>query len=205
MQAIISTIKPTSGYFASFSPRAKEGEEKRSSVFASFELPAPIAALDSNSELARFAVGAFTQCVSDALRDALKAGKSNVSIPSLAECYIPAKKEYTIVKALLVDWLKDFAYPIIEQAIATKSGQSVDSIKVAKKAIKYRDLLLMIASREIMSQDEIDNAARVLELLHASKKEHAYTANVEEGLGIKQLKLNAKLAGQDDDDDEIDF
>lgn len=203
--ALITTIKPSSGYFAAFSPRAKEGEEKRSTVFAAFSLPASISALDSNGELARFAIAAFTDCVADCLRDALKAGKAEFAVPSLAECFASSGKEYLITKPELAEWIKTFADPIITSALAAKSGLPADSVKVSKKAIAYRDLLLLIASRSIMLQEQIDNAAKALEVLAASGKVNAYTENVIEGLARKQVKLNEYLAGASDDDDDIDF
>ena len=203
--SLITTVKPTAGFFASFSPRAKEGEEKRSTVFAAFSLPTAILSIASNEELSRFAVAAYTQCVSDCLRDALKAGKAEFAVPSLAECYASSGKEYLITKPELADWIKSFAEPIITAALAAKSGLPVDSVKVVKKAIAYRDLLLLIASRSIMLQEQIDNAAKALEVLAASGKVNSYTENVIEGLARKQVKLNEYLAGATEDEDDIDF
>jgi hypothetical protein len=65
--------------------------------------------------------------------------------------------------------------------------------------------MLAIASRSLMQQDEIDSAIRVMELVANSGKSHAYTDNVATGISRKQDKLNAYLAGKQDDDDEIDF
>lgn len=202
MQALITTIKPTSGNFASFSPRAKEGEAPRSTVYAAFALPSAISNC-TDAELVRFATAAFSICVSDCLRDALKAGKPEFSVPSLAECYASTGKEYLITKPDLTAWLKDFAEPILAAALAAKSGLPVDSAKVVKKAIAYRDLLLLIASRSIMLQEQIDSCAKALEVIAASGRINSYTENVIEGLARKQEKLND--ASLDDDEDDLDF
>lgn len=204
MQAQITTIKPTSGFFTSFQPRSKEGEEKRSEIHAVFSLPMQIESI-GNVELKGFAIRAYCNAVNSLLRDAVKAGQAEFTIPAIAELFSEAKREFLITKPELLAWINSFALPIISAAIATKSGLSLDSVKVVKKAIAYRELLLLIASRSIMMQEQIDSCLKVLELVTASGKTNDYSDNVIQAIARKQEKLNDYLAGNADDENEIDF
>lgn len=201
----VTNIKPTSGLFTSFQPRSKEGEEKRPACFAVYETPAALSALP-DGEVKAFAYRAYESVITDCLRDAVKAGKAEFSAPALSACFVSEGKEYLITAKDLKEWLSSYALEIIYGAIASKAGLSADHVKVVKKGNAYAEKLEMIASRSLMMQDDIDAAARVLELLENNGKNHPYTDNVIQGLGRKQEKLAAYLAANDGlADDGIDF
>lgn len=204
MNAQITTIKPTSGLYTSFQPRSKEGEEKRAEIYATFSIPALLESI-ANDEVKAFAIRAYQNAVNALLREAVKAGKPEFTIPELGELFAEGKREFLITKPELLEWLNSFALPIVSAAIATKSGLSVDSVKVVKKAIAYRELMSLIASRSIMMQEQIDSCIKVMELVTASGKQNAYSDNVIQAIARKQEKLNDYLAGNEDDEDEIDF
>lgn len=202
--AIITTIRPTAGLFTSFQPRSKEGEEKRSEVFAIFSIPASLESI-ANPELKGFAVRAYGNAVNSLLRDAVKAGQAEFTIPQISELYAETKREFLITKPELLNWINDFALMLISSAISIKAGLHIDSPKVVKKAIAYRELLLLIASRSIMMQEQLDSCLKVMELVMASGKENSYSDNVIQAIARKQEKLNEYLSGNQDSDDEIDF
>ncbi len=202
----ITSIKPTAGFFASKDFRAKEGEEKKQSLFASYEMPAEITSLH-DSELKAFAIRAFGAAMDIALDKAIKDGKTEAfEMPSLADCFIATKREFLLTKANLMPWI-DFAIPVISAAIAAKASLHIDSPKVVKKALAYKETLLALASRSVMKQEDIDACIKVCGLLEETGKKHDYTDNVLQGIVRAQDKLNAFLANgaQDDDGDELDF
>jgi hypothetical protein len=202
-KAIITTIQPTSGLFTSFQPRSAEGAEKKLEVFATFSEPTEFSML-TNADLKAFCIRAYGNAVNGLLRIAAKAGHAEFPLPSIAEMYAETKREFLITKKDLEAWLDNFALPIIAKAISSKSGLHIDSPKVVKKVIAYKELMLAIASRSIMQQEEIDSCLKVLELVDNVPNE--YTNNVSEALGRKQEKLNDKLAGINDDDlEDVDF
>lgn len=201
--AQITTIAPTSGLFTSFQPRSKEGEAKKLEVFATYQEPLAFSQL-LDAELKAFCIRAYGAQVNLFLREAAKNGHSQFPLPAISEFFAETKREFLITKKDLEAWLDSFALPIISKAISSKSGLHIDSPKVVKKAIAYRELMLSISSRSLMQQEEIDSALKVLALVDAVP--NAYTNNVAEALGRKQEKLNDKLNGLGDDDlDSIDF
>lgn len=204
-QITVTTIKPTSGLFVSFKPRSKEGQPEKQEVFASFFLPEVFEAIQ-NPDVKGFVIRAYGNAVLDCLKQAVKDGKPEFSLPALSELYAETKREFLITRKDLEAWLDSFCLPLVTAAIAAKAGLAADSVKVVKKAIAYKETLLQLASRSIMQQDEIDSSIRVLELIAASGQENAYTDNVAQAVERKQQKLNDYLAGkQDDDGEEIDF
>lgn len=203
-QIQVTTIRPTSGLFVSFKPRSKEGQPEKQEVFASFSLPALFDAIQ-HTEVKGFLIRAFSSAVLDCLKGAVKDGKESFSIPALSELYAETKREFLITRKDLEAWLDGFCMPLVSAAIAAKAGLHIDSPKVFKKAIAYKETMLQLASRSLMQQDEIDSAIRVLELVANSGKEHGYTDNVAQAIERKQAKLNDYLAGKQDDEDEIDF
>lgn len=206
MNAIITTIKPVSSdNFVSFKPRNKEGEAEKQEVFAAVIIPTAIEEMTAG-ELKAFAIRAFNECCISALRNALKEGKEEFTIPSLSECFASSGKEYLITAKELKEWIYSFAVRIISAAIATKAGLSADSKAVIKKANKYAEVLEKIAGRSMMFQDDIDSCIKVCELLMAQGETHSYTENVIKGIARKQDKLNAYLAGKSEsEDEELDF
>ncbi len=204
MKTVLTTIKPTSGMAVSFKPRSKEGMEEKAELFAAYELPAEIANLHDGM-LRNFALNAFSAYVLDCLKSAAKESKQEFTY-SLEEAFKPTQREFLITRKDLEAWTIGFAIPLVSAAIASKSGLSIDSVKVTKKAIAYRDLLLSLASRSIMLQEDIDTCIKVMELIASSGKQNAYTDNVAQAIERKQSKLNDYLAGkQGNDEDDIDF
>lgn len=203
-QIQVTTIRPTSGLFVSFKPRSKEGQPEKQEVFASFSLPALFDAIQQQ-EVKGFLIRAFSNAVLDCLKGAVKDGKESFSIPALSDLYAETKREFLITRKDLESWLDGFCMPLVSAAIAAKASLHIDSPKVVKKAIAYKETLLQLASRSMMQQDEIDSAIRVLELVANSGKDHAYTDNVAQAIERKQAKLNDYLAGKQDDEEEIDF
>lgn len=204
---IITNIKPTNGLFASFQPRSKEGEEKRQPVFAAYELPVQIANAP-DSDLRTFAVRAYDMAVTSLLKDALKDGKAEFTVPGIANLFEPAKREFLITRKDLEAWIIECAMPCICAALSAKSGLHIDSPKIIKKAIAYKEILLSIAGRSIMGQADIDASIRVLELVAAlpEDKQHSYTDNVAQGIERQQTKLNEFLAsGSNESEDDLDF
>lgn len=203
-QIQVTTIKPVSGLFVSFKPRSKEGQPEKQEVFAAFSLPTLFDAIQ-HQEVRGFLIRAFSNAVLDCLKIAVKEGKESFAIPALSELYAETKREFLITRKDLEAWIDGFCIPLVSAAIAAKAGLHIDSPKVVKKAIAYKETMLQLASRSLMQQDEIDSAIRVLELVASSGKEHSYTDNVAQAIERKQTKLNDYLAGKQDDDEEIDF
>lgn len=200
----ITTIKPTSGLYASFQPRSKEGEEKKPEVFASYEIPACLSGIN-NDDARAFAIRAYGFAVAELLKAAVKDGKPEFSV-AFPELFGETKREFLVTKKDLEAWIDNFASGIISAALVAKSGLPADSVKIVKKVLAYKALLLEIASRSIMMQEQIDSCIKVLSLIAESGKTHAYTDNVAEGLSRKQDKLNAYLAGnQQDEEDDLDL
>lgn len=199
----ITTIAPTSGLFTSFQPRSKEGEAKKLEVFASYHLPAAFE-LITNSEIKSFCQRALGAEINSMMREAVKSGKSEFILPEISALFAETKREFLITKKDLEAWIDTFAAKILSAAISAKSCLHIDSPKVVKKVIAYKELLLAIASRSIMNQDDIDACIKVLALVESHP--NAYTDNVSEALARKQEKLNDYLAGKADNaDDDIDF
>lgn len=200
----ITTITPTSGLYTSFQPRSKEGEAKKLEVFAAFSLPNAFETI-ANSEIKAFCQRALASEINSLMRDAVKAGKSEFAMPAISEMFAETKREFLITKKDLESWIDTFASPILSLAISTKASLHIDSPKVVKKVIAYKELMLSIASRSIMTQEDIDSCIKVLALVES--KPNAYTDNVSEALARKQEKLLAHLAGKSDADelDDIDF
>jgi hypothetical protein len=202
-QITITTIAPTSGLFTSFQPRSKEGEAKKLEVFASYSLPVAFESI-VNDEIKSFCQRALASEINSLMRDAVKSGKSEFQLPAISELFAETKREFLITKKDLEAWVDTFAAPILSAAISSKASLHIDSPKVVKKVIAYKELLLQIASRSIMDQDDIDSCIKVLALVES--KPNAYTDNVSEALARKQEKLNEYLAGKADNaDDDIDF
>lgn len=199
----VTTIKPASELYVSFKPRSKEGMPEKPEVFAAIDYPAAIANI-ANPDLAAFAKRAWHFAVLDSLKDAVKEGKQEFTL-SMETCFAEAKREFLITKKDLEAWIDNFALPIISAALAAKAGLHIDSPKVVKKAIAYKELLLLISSRSIMMQDQIDSCLKVAALITETGKEHPYSDNVWTGIARKQEKLNAYLAGKDDEDDDFDL
>lgn len=202
----ITTIKPVASSmpFVSFKPRSKEGEAEKPECFVSYDLPESFASLHDAS-LSGFLSRAYAAAMTALLRDAIKAGKDSVHFDGMDNLFATGKREFLITKPDLLAWINDYALPILTAAIALKANLHIDSPKVVKKGIAYRDQLLCIASRQIMSQEAIDSALRVCELLDSSGKPNAYTDNVLEAIARKQTKLDEFNANGDDSEDDIDF
>lgn len=201
----ITTIKPTAGNFASFSPRTKEGEEKKPACFFSYDIPAAISNIAAD-DVRGFAIRAYAVAMDDLLKDAIKAGKDIITVPAIDALYATTGKEYLVTAKDIKAFCDTFAANAIAAAIAAKTGLSTDSVKVVKKTIQYVETLQAVAGRGMMLQDQIDNAARVLDLLTALPNCPEYAANIIEGLARKQQRLNDYLAsGADDGEDEADF
>lgn len=203
-QIQVTTIKPVSGLFVSFKPRSKEGQPEKQEVFAAFSLPALFDAIQ-HQEVKGFLIRAFSNAVLDCLKQTVKDGKESFTVPALSELYAETKREFLITRKDLESWLDGFCLPLVSAAIAAKAGLHIDSPKVVKKAIAYKETMLQLASRSLMQQDEIDSAIRVMELVATSGKDHSYTDNVAQAIERKQAKLNDYLAGKQEDDEEIDF
>jgi len=214
--AIITTISPSVSaemLMTSFQPRSKEGEEKKLEVFASFSIPVAFNSL-LDSDLKAYCIRSYCNAVNLLLRDAVKEGKPEFAIPPIASLYAETKREFLITKKDLEAWLDGFAMPIISAAISLKGNLHIDSPKVVKKALAYKEIMLGISSRSIMNQEDIDSAIRVLELVvtasaangNGNGKEHPYTDNVAQGIERKQGHLNEFLAaGAGKETDDIDF
>lgn len=203
-QIQVTTIRPTTGLHVSFKPRSKEGQPEKQEVFATFSLPALFDAIQQQ-EVRGFLVRAYGNAILDCLRQAIKEGKESFTLPALSDLYAETKREFLITRKDLEAWLDGFCMPLVSSAIAAKASLNIDSPKVVKKAIAYKETMLQLASRSLMQQDEIDSAIRVLELVANSGKDHVYTDNVAQAIERKQAKLNDYLAGKADDDEEIDF
>ena len=200
----ITTIKPTFGNWVSFKPRNKEGEQEKPEAFVTFDWPSEINQIQ-NVSLRTFAANAYRFALTELLKETVRNARDSVSLPALNEFFAQTGREFLITKKDLEDWLDGFALPLISAAISAKSGFHADSPKVVKKVLAYRELMLAISSRSIMSQEQIDSSIKVLELVAASGKSHSYTDNVAQGIERKQSKLNDWLNGQSDSEDEIDF
>lgn len=202
---IITSIKPTSGFFATKNFRTTEGQDKRASCFAQYEMPQAIGQI-GNDEIKAFAYRAFNAAMDEALNEAIKAGKQEFPMPHINELFEAGKREFALTKKDVLAWLESFAMPIIELAISTKAGLHIDSPKVVKKALQYKEIILELSSRSVMSQINIDACLRVASLIEDSGKSHPYTDNILTGITKSQAKLDAFMAsGQIDSDDEIDF
>lgn len=204
---LITSIKPTAGHFAVKNFKSKEGEEKKPSLYVSFEMPSEFASL-LNSDLQAFCMRSYSEAMTVALDNACKDNKESMQALSLAECFVAAKKEYTVTRKDIKEWLDTFAYAIINAALAAKAGLHVDSPKVVKKANKYSELLLELSARgKPMDQESIDSCLRVMEVIDKSGLKNDYTDNVLQGIVKMQNKLDAFLASgqQDEEDDDLDF
>lgn len=202
-KSIVTTIKPTAGLFVSFKPRSKEGQAEKLEIFASYEMPAEIANLHDGA-LRTFAFRSYGAYVLECLKDAVKDSRQEFT-HSLESAYEPAAREFLITRKDLESWFDSFAAGIIAAAISAKTSLHIDSPKVVKKVIAYKEIMLAIASRSLMLQDQIDTALRVMALIDESGKQHAYTDNVLTGIVRKQDKLNAAATGTDEDEEDIDF
>lgn len=202
---VITTIKPTSGFFATKNFRSAEGQEKRMPAYAAFEMPAAIGQI-GNDEVKAFAYRAFTEAMNAILSDAIKDGKEQFPMPSINELFEAGKREFALTKKDVLAWLESFAMPIISLAISTKANIHIDSPKVVKKALQYKEIILGLSSRSIMSQVDIDACLRVASLIEDSGKANDYTDNILTGIAKQQAKLDAFLAsGKTEEEDEIDF
>ena len=203
-----TTIKPSdSSLSVCFPQRSKEGEAEKPSLYATFFLPAQIESI-ANDEIKSFCIRAYSEAVKQTGDKARKEGLSEFHMPALSELFVKTgKREFTITRKGITDWLESFALSIISSAISAKSSLHIDSPKVVKKALKYAELIQSLTSREIMSQDDIDSCLRVVELIVSSGKDHTYTDNIIQGIAKMQAKRTAKDNGADDeeDDDGLDF
>jgi hypothetical protein len=199
----ITSIKPLDSLFAEFKPRSKEGEEEKPRLYVSYSLPESIAALQ-NEEIGAFCKRAFAYAIEEALKDAVRNGKEQVIVPALSDCFGETKREFLIKRADLESWLDGFAMPLVIAAIASKTGLHVDNGKVKGKAAAYKETMLKLASRQMMAQEEIDNAIRVMSLccLEAAPE---YSENVAKAIERKQAALNKWLEEGASDAGEIDF
>lgn len=207
-QVTITSIQPTGSmqHYATINQRSKEGEEKKTPFYALFDMPQAITQI-ANDEIRGFAMRAFTNAVWLSSKEAIKSGHMTFPLISLNDCYAETKREFLITKKDLEAWIDGFSLPIISAAISAKSGLHIDNPKVVKKALAYKEILIGLASRSIMSQEDIDNCIRCLELVASANCEgHAYTDNVAQGIERKQNQLNEFLAaGQNESDNELDF
>lgn len=199
----ITSIKPTSGLFATKNFKTKEGEDKKLPVFASYAMPVEFESL-LNSELKAFCIRAYGEAMDSALDNAVKLGKESFEQLSLSECFESGKREFLITKKDIQEWLDSFAYAIISAAIATKAGLHIDSPKVVKKANQYAEIMLSLSARGLMTQNDIDAAIRVMSLLDDSGKTNSYSDNILTGITRKQAQLDAFNESKSDSE-EIDF
>lgn len=202
-----TTIKPSdSSLFCTYPQRSKEGEEEKPSLYATFFIPAVIESIQ-NEEIKSFCMRAYAEAVKQTGDKARKEGLSEFRMPALDELFVKTgKREFTITRKGIIEWLESFALAIISAAISAKSSLHIDSPKVVKKALKYAELIQALASREVMSQDDIDSCLRVVELIVSSGKDHTYTDNIIQGIAKMQAKRTAKDNGADDEEeDDADF
>ena len=199
----ITSIKPTSGFFATKNFKTKEGEEKKNSLYAPFSLPSEFDSL-LDADLKAFCIRAYGEAMDIALDNACKLGKESLQALSLSECFEAGKREFLITKKDIQEWLDAYAYPIINAAIAAKAGLHIDSPKVVKKANQYAEIMLSLSARGLMTQNDIDAAIRVMSLLEESGKSNSYSDNILTGITRKQTQLDNFNSSKESSED-IDF
>ena len=199
----ISTIKPASAdacYAVIEQRKASKDAEDKPNGYVLFALPAELDAI-MNPVVKAFCANAYESYVRKYGSIALKAGHSEFPMPSLAELSQPKKREFSFTKALVQDWLDNFAFAIINEAIASKMNQGINAASVVKKALKYSALFAGMAGGAIMPQADIEACASALALMEnavasGSIQAHAFTEQVIARLGKKQDDLTAFLEAQ---------
>lgn len=205
----VTTIKPTSGLFVSFTPRNEKGTaeaDKKPECHASYSLPESFS-LIQNPEIAGYLARSYKHYVYESLKAAVKINADSFSLAPVSEIYPETTgRTFTVTKGDLESWFDSFASAILTAAISSKLALPADSVKVVKKVIEYRKLTLALASKgNPMAQDDLDAVIRFLGLIAASGKEHSYTDNVAQGAAKMQHKIDGFVEPEEDIIGDDDF